>query len=352
MWQNNRSFFGAALLAASLFIGACNRSSQASLPSTYSNPVLPLDCPDPSVIDDRSSSGWFYAYSTQTQRGGKLVTLPVYRSRDLVEWEFVGDGFARGKTPQWSPGGSLWAPDVNRIGDRYVLYYAMGHWGDHVRSASGVAVSDSPTGPFEDKGMIVSYENTGVLDSIDPVYFEDQGKKYLFWGSFGEGSGIWAVELSDDGLSVRTGARPVQISAIDTEGAYVVRHGNGYYVFASRGTCCEGARSTYHVVVARSEHVLGPYTDPAGKSFLDKDYAYTILSSSEDGTFRGTGHNSGLIRDDAGQDWMCYHSFWSGNDYQGRCLMMDRVQWQEGWPVIETGQPSKESSAPVIKERS
>lgn len=318
----------------------------------YSNPILASDCPDPSVIDDRDASGWFYAYSTRIKKADGFVTLPVYRSKDMVHWEFVGDGFAGGDVPQWSPGGALWAPDVNRIDGHYVLYYVMGHWGDHVRSASGVAVSDSPTGPFHDVGMIVSAANTGVMNSIDPVFFEDLGKRYLFWGSFGQGSGIWAVELSPDALSIKEGAKPVQISAINTEGAYVVKRGRWYYIFASRGTCCEGARSTYHIVVARSDSVLGPYTDPSGKSFLEDDYSYTILSSSEDAVFRGTGHNSALIRDDAGNDWLYYHSFWSGNDYQGRCLLMDQVEWKDGWPVIADGHPSRESDGPVLHRTS
>ena len=313
----------------------------------YSNPVLASNCPDPSVIDDREGSGWFYAYSTRNAR----ATLPVYRSKDLVTWEFVGDGFTGDGAPAWSPGGSLWAPDVNPVDGRYILYYAMGHWGDHIRSASGVAVSDSPTGPFRDQGMIVNCDNTGVMNSIDPVFFEDEGHRYLFWGSFGKGSGIWAVELAPDGLSVREGAKPVQISAIDTEGAYVVKRGRWYYVFASRGSCCEGARSTYHVVVARSKSVLGPYTDPSGKSFLDSDYQYTILASSADGTFRGPGHNAALVRDDAGTDWLLYHSYWSGNGYKGRCLMMDPVRWEKGWPVIADGQPSKSCVVPVIRDK-
>ena len=340
------------LLACAAFLAviSCGNAVPAP-PVTYSNPVLASNCPDPSVIDDRDASGWFYAYSTQARVHGVKVILPVYRSKDMVDWEFVGDGFASGEGPQWSPGGGLWAPDVNRIDGRYVLYYAMGHWGDPVRSASGVAVSDSPTGPFRDQGMIVRADNTGVMNSIDPVFFEDGGKRYLFWGSFGEGSGIWAVELSSDGLSVREGASPVQISAIDTEGAYVVKRDRWYYVFASRGSCCEGARSTYHVVVARSNRVLGPYTDPSGKSFLDKDYRYTILSSSPDATFRGPGHNSALIRDDAGNDWIYYHSYWSGNDYKGRCLLLDRVEWKNGWPVIAGGQPSGEAAVPVILPR-
>ena len=340
----NSLLHGAVLWAALLFVSACG-PGQKSAAESYANPVIAADCPDPSVIDDRDASGWFYAYSTRSRE----ATLPVYRSQDMVHWEYVGDGFAKGEGPAWSPGGALWAPDVNRVNGRYVLYYAIGHWGDHVRSASGVAVSDSPTGPFKDHGMIVRLDNTGVANSIDPVYFEDDGKKYLFWGSFGTGSGIWAVELSEDGLSVREGAAPVQISAIDTEGAWVVKRDGWYYVFASRGSCCEGARSTYHVVVARSKQLLGPYTDPSGKSFLDADYAYTILSSSQDGTFRGPGHNSALVRDDAGQDWIFYHSYWSGNDYNGRCLMMDRVTWKKGWPSIADGQPSRQSAAPVLR---
>jgi arabinan endo-1,5-alpha-L-arabinosidase len=347
---NNAGLICLVFLLLSFSLSGCGSASRESVPA-YSNPLLKSDCPDPSVIDDRDESGWFYAYSTRIRKGEGMVTLPVYRSKDMVDWEFVGDGFAEG-APEWSPGGVFWAPDVHRIDGRYVLYYAMGHWNEPIRSASGVAVSDSPAGPFRDLGMIVSYENTGVANSIDPAFIEDGGRRYLFWGSFGKGSGIWAVELAPDGLSVKEGAKPVQISAIDTEGAYVVKRGRWYYVFASRGSCCNGARSTYHVVVARSRHLLGPYTDPSGKSFLDHDYQYTILSSSApDATFRGTGHNSELIRDDAGNDWLYYHSYWSGNDYKGRCLMMDRVEWKKGWPVIAGGQPSRSFQVPVIRKR-
>ena len=342
-----KSLLCAAAVAALSIVAACGNTASSG-PAEYTNPVISRDCPDPSIIDDRDASGWFYAYSTRSIVNGVQATLPVYRSKDMVHWEFVRDGFAGGYEPQWSPGGALWAPDVNRIDGRYVLYYAMGHWGDHERSASGVALSNSPTGPFRDKGMIVSADNTGVMNSIDPVFFEDGGRRFLFWGSFGQGSGIWAVELASDGLSVKEGAEPVRISAINTEGAYVVKHGGWYYVFASRGSCCEGASSTYHVVVARSRNVLGPYTDPSGKSFLDDDYQYTILSSSPDGTFCGPGHNSALVRDDAGNDWVFYHSYWSGNEFSGRCLMLDRVDWVDDWPVIAHKSPSESSPVPSV----
>ncbi|MBR5055692.1 MAG: family 43 glycosylhydrolase [Bacteroidales bacterium] len=88
----------------------------------YGNPVIGLNCPDPSVLDDRERSGCFYAYTTQTSfesalkkdsspvvAGARVINLPIYRSTDLVNWEFVGDGFPGGH-PDWVKDANLWAP--------------------------------------------------------------------------------------------------------------------------------------------------------------------------------------------------------------------------------------------------
>ena len=176
----------------------CVTSKIALAQETFKNPVIPHNCPDPTVLDDRARTGWFYAYSTaaslaectgdRSARGS--VTLPVYRSKDLINWEFVGDGFAGVGMPSWRQGARLWAPDINYVDGHYLLYYAMGVWGDLIASASGVAVSDSPTGPFIDHGLLVDYETVGVKNSIDPNLFIDHGKKYLIWGSLGKGSGV------------------------------------------------------------------------------------------------------------------------------------------------------------------
>ena len=117
----------------------------------YANPVIGLNCPDPSVIDDRERSGYFYAYTTQTSfesalkkdsspvvAGARVVNLPIYRSTDLVNWEFVRDGFPGGH-PDWVRDANLWAPDINYIDGKYVLYYALGKWGGIFSSACGVA---------------------------------------------------------------------------------------------------------------------------------------------------------------------------------------------------------------------
>lgn len=342
-------FIIAALVPLTV-IASCNGNNKSSgkdlVMTAYANPVISHNCPDPTVLDDRARTGYFYAYSTSN----KKTNLPVYRSKDMVTWEAVGDGMPSDWKP-WSEGGRLWAPDINYVDGKYILYYAIGVWGNMELSASGVATSDKPEGPFQDKGMVVSYQNTGVGNSIDPMLFIDEnGTKYLYWGSFGETSGIWVVKLSDDGLSIKEGAVPIKLGATNMEGSYVIKRNGYYYMFNSKGSCCEGSSSTYHVVVSRSKSPEGPFVGPDGKSLLDSDYSNIILSSSPDSTFIGPGHDAQIITDDAGEDWMAYHSYWKGNDYKGRCMLIDKIVWENGWPHFTSQYPTLSGEGPKWKK--
>ena len=290
----------------------------------YQNPVIRNNAPDPSVFDDRERTGYFYAYSTQngTSDTEDVVYLPVYRSTDMVNWELVGNAFGGMQRPQWVAGTRIWAPDVEYIDGRYVLYYAEGHWNDPSQSACGVAVSDKPTGPFtwenvpdiqplaNPHGMLVDFASQGVSNAIDANIIRDQqtGDIYLFWGSFGSNSGIWAIKLTDDGLAIAPNAQKTYI-CYEMEGTYVHYKNGYYYCFGSKGTCCSGATSTYHIVVARSQNILGPYVGKDGKRMDTKSSAFdnatnTIMHSSSSGMFAGTGHNAEIITDDKGKDWM------------------------------------------------
>ena len=317
---------------------------------TLQNPVIRNNCADPSIIDDRERTGYFYLYSTQNGESGTagVVYLPVYRSRDLVNWSLVGNAFGEDR-PQWVPNTRVWAPDINYINGKYVLYYALGDWNTPSNSACGVAVSDTPEGPFEDRGMLVNYATQGVSNSIDANFFDDGDTKYLFWGSFGQDSGIWAIELSDDGLSLKPGAKKKYICGHNFEGTYVHKRDGYYYLFASMGACCSGKESTYHVVVGRSENVLGPYYDPDGNPMDDDNYSYTILSNPTDNAFAGTGHNAEIVTDDAGQSWMAYHTLWTGNHLNVRVVCVDRVMWLNGWPSLVTGHPVTDGAGPMFK---
>ena len=355
-----KTFF--CLLGAAFLWTGCGTAGKPET-ARYENPVLAENCPDPTVLDNRARDGWFYAYSTQ----GKNGVLPVYRSRDMVHWEFVADGF-RGVKPDWEKNSRLWAPDINFVDGRYVLYYALGVWGDHIRSASGVAVADSPSGPFQDQGMIASFANTGVLNAIDPNFFQDGDKKYLLWGSLRRNSiegivhpdglsvkeGIWIIELTADGLSVKPGAEPVKVAGDNQEGVYLHKRGGWYYLFTSEGSCCEQEKSTYHVMVGRARSPLGPFVSRTGVSMIAREGTYdqVILVKNGDFRFVGPGHNSQILTDDAGNDWMYYHAFSKANGYNGRFLLMDRILWdKEGWPYFAEGAPSASSAAPYVKNK-
>lgn len=295
---------------------------------TYSNPVVSTSLPDPTVI--RAGNGYFYLYATEDIRN-----VPILKSKDMVNWSQVGTVFTDETRPAFIGSGGIWAPDIEYINGQYVLYYAVS-WG-----AIGAAVSASPEGPFTDKGKIFTESEIGVKGSIDPCYMEDNGRKYLIWGSF---YGIYAVELTDNGLQLKTGAKPVQIAGTSFEGSYVFKRGDYYYYFGSTGTCCDGVNSTYKVVYGRSKSLFGPYLDKEGESLTDNKYDILIYSNTY---FVGNGHDSQIVQDDAGNDWIFYHGYVKSSG-QGRYLMLSQVKWTaDGWPYV--GSPQIQAIAPVIK---
>ena len=178
-------------------------ATTAPAQKTYENPVIDTSLPDPTVI--RAEDGYFYLYATENIRN-----VPIYRSADLVTWRYMGTCFTDRTRPQMVPGGSVWAPDINYINGQYVLYYSKSTWGGEWECGIGVATAPRPIGPFTDQGKLFISSEIGVQNSIDPFYIEDEdGRKFLFWGSF---RGIYGIELSDDGLSVKDGAEKVQIA--------------------------------------------------------------------------------------------------------------------------------------------
>lgn len=308
-----------------------------SIVQQYSNPVINYSLPDPTVI--KADDGYYYLYATENIRN-----LPIHRSKDMVNWSFVGTAFTNETRPTFEPKGNLWAPDINKIGDRYVMYYSMSVWGGEWTCGIGVATADKPEGPFTDHGKLFRSNEIGIQNCIDPFYIEDGGKKYLFWGSF---HGIYGAELSDDGLSLKEGMKLQQVAGTAYEGTYIHKRGGYYYLFASIGRCCEGLKSTYTTVVGRSKHLFGPYVDKKGESMLENHHE-VLIDKNE--AFVGPGHNSEIVTDDKGADWMFYHAVSVANP-EGRVLMLDRVNWKKGWPVVEGNTPSLQAKAPVIRHK-
>ena len=329
------------IISALCCLTACSSSSskveddpEDQPKNVYYNPVINYSLPDPSVI--RGEDDYFYLYATENIRN-----LPIHRSKNLVDWEYVGTAFTNDTRPDFEPKGGLWAPDINKIGDKYVLYYSMSVWGGEWTCGIGCAIADKPEGPFKDHGKMFRSNEINVQNSIDPFYIEDGGKKYLFWGSF---RGIYGIELSDDGLSIKKGAKLRQVAGTAYEGTYIHKKDGYYYFFASIGTCCEGLKSTYTTVVGRSKKLFGPYVDKSGKKMLDNHHEVLIHKND---AFVGTGHNSEIVTDKAGNDWMFYHAVSTKNP-GGRVLMMDKVNWKDGWPSVAGNSPSIEAERPEM----
>lgn len=332
-------------------LGECSHESVAlrdeicyfKIGITYTNPVITFSsAADPTVI--RTEDG-FYLYATQTDK----YWVPIYFSKDLVNWEFKRTAFRNATKPQIPGGGAFWAPEIRHINGKYVLYFSWAKWGNGDASYTAVATSDSPLGDFVNSKELLTKEDFGS-NCIDQFYYEEDNKKYMFVGSF---NGIYVTELTDDGLSVKrnengTPTLKKQVCGKAFEGTNIYKKNGYYYLFASINNCCDGERSRYKVVVGRSQDLLGPYLDKSGKDMINN--AWELVLEGDGQKFFGPGHNSIIVQDDAGIDWMIYHSYVKENgEVGGRLGMLDRVLWTEdGWPYIKNCVPSTSDFLPVF----
>jgi arabinan endo-1,5-alpha-L-arabinosidase len=337
-------------------------------PGTYTNPVsrdFADTFADPAVI--KAKDGYWYAYGTTDplrEGGGTRHIIPTARSADLVNWTYVGDVFTESTLPGWAaPDAALWAPDIRYLDGTYYLYYVVTQTtvtAGPNDNAIGVATAPTPTGPWTDSGDPVVDPRPGASGNpddfkwtFDPSQFTDaDGTRYLYYGSYY--GGIFVTELSDDGTEAV--GEPTQV-AIDNryEGAYVVRHGRWYYLFASEANCCAGPTTGYTVFAGRSASPQGPFTDRDGISLVTSRVGGTIVVTPNGNTWVGTGHNA-VVTDLAGQDWLVYHAIDRRDPYldepfgiNQRPMLLDRLDWVDGWPTVRAGRWASEGPerAPV-----
>lgn len=311
---------------------------------TATNPRdgLLLGAPDPTGVAVVNEDGDPVYYVAATGHGVQLL-----HSVDLKRWERSGTVFEKA-VPDWAlqevPGTKgIWAPDLSYHDGLYYLYYSVSTFGGQ-RSVIGLAVNkslDPSSGAYhwQDRGKVIeSTPEKDDFNAIDPALLVDEdGRWLLFWGS--HWGGLKAVEVDaatgkpmQDSKVIAVAARP-DTKSHAIEAPFVIFHQGYYYLFASWDGCCDGADSTYKVVVGRSRDALGPYVDADGKPMLGGG-GTVILENSE--RWRGPGHN-GVITNDDGQ-WMVHHAYDMQNLDAQRILQVRPMTWSEsGWP--EVGEP-------------
>jgi arabinan endo-1,5-alpha-L-arabinosidase len=166
-----------------------------------------VQCPDPTMLYAGSGSAAFTLMCTGTG-------FPTRSARWIAGLSKARPhaAFARGGGPRWAVDG-FWAPDLERVGNRYLLYYSAQRKGDR-RRCIGVATSDRPDGDFHDLGHpLVSSDPDGA---IDPTLLRAHGGHYLLYkrdgNAFGQPSVIYGRRLDPSGLQV-AGPRRVLLSS-------------------------------------------------------------------------------------------------------------------------------------------
>ena len=226
---------------------------------------------DPSTIME--CEGKYYTFGTG---GGGLI------SEDGWTWN---SGAVR-------PGGGA-APDVVRIGDRYLVAYGAtggglggGHNGVIYTMWNKTLDPQSPDFGYSEPVAVASSDGIEDNDAIDPGLLLDPTDGRL-WMSYGTYFGfIRLVELDPKTGKRVEGNQPVDI-AIDCEATDLIYRDGWYYLLGTHGTCCDGPNSTYNIVVGRSRKVTGPYMDNVGRSMLEGGGRMVVAAG---GRVTGPGH--------------------------------------------------------------
>jgi arabinan endo-1,5-alpha-L-arabinosidase len=268
---------------------------------------------DPSTIME--CDGKYYTFGTG---GGGLI------SED--GWTWYG-GAVR-------PGGGA-APDAMKIGDRYLVVYGAtggglggGHNGRILTMWNKTLDPQSPDFKFSEAILVAQSDGIEDNDAIDPGLFLDPNDGRL-WCSYGTYFGfIRLIELDPQTGKRVEGNKAIDI-AIDCEATDLEYRDGWYYLLGTHGTCCDGANSTYNIVVGRSRKVTGPYLDNIGRDML-KGGGKMVLAAG--GRLIGPGHFGRAILEEGVEKMSCHYE--ADLDQSGRSVLGIRpLLWKDGWPV-------------------
>jgi len=283
---------------------------------------------DPSTIVE--CDGKYYTFGTG---GGGLI------SEDGWTWE---SGAVR-------PGGGV-APDAIKIGDRYMVVYAAtergvgnGHKSRVYMMWNKTLDPKSPDFKYTDPVDIAGSDGYEDCDGIDPgLMMGPDGRLWLTYGTyFGY---IRIVEMDPVTGFCKEGSEPVDV-ALSCEAPEMIYKDGWYYLLATHGTCCDGANSTYNIIVGRSKSPTGPYYDNVGRDMIHGGGKLVLATEKR---LIGAGH-FGRYTIEEGVEKMSLH-FEADLDRAGRSVLAIRpIVWKNGWPVA--GELVEDGEYGIISER-
>lgn len=307
-----------------LFLAIALASSTAALAQ---NPIIQTQLttdPAPLVCGDR-----IYVYTGHDEDHADFFWMNewrVYSSTDMVNWTDHGSPLNQSSFA-WADDRAWAAQAIERNGKYY--WYVCAHSKITGGMAIGVAVGDTPTGPFRDALGKPLFDN-GSWDNIDPtVLIDTDGQAYLYWGN----PHLYCARLNDDMISIRGEVERIEqrvegFGAPDmekrdknvkykdcyTEGPWISKRGNNYYMLYAAGGVPE------HIAYSMSKTPTGPWK-----------YMGNIMPLQDTGSF--TNHCG--VADFKGHSYFFYHTGKLGGGF-GRSVAVEEFTYQPDgtFPII------------------
>lgn len=288
----------------------------------YKNPIIKGFNPDPSVC--RVGDDYYLVTSTFEYFPG----IPVYHSKDLINWEIIGSCINRKSQLDFEgvkASAGIWAPTIRYYNGKF---YVTATFSEH---SNFIVQSDNPACEWSDPIWV-------EMDGIDPSIFFEDGKMYYCANDFGSrsgnGEGISIAQIEPD-----TGKVIGDIKRIWTgtgggflEAPHIYHIGDWYYLLAAEG----GSSLNHMEVAARSQNLFGEYESCPYNPILTNrhDTSKQVLCS---------GH-ADLVDDISGNWWLVHlgvRPAVRGKSTIGRETFLMPVQWVDGWPMIDDTRKSK-----------
>ncbi|MEP6596249.1 MAG: family 43 glycosylhydrolase [Ginsengibacter sp.] len=316
------------------------------LQTTYINPLVNDDFPDPSVIELPGLG--YYAYATHDEFSPTINNILVRHSWDLINWSEAEGALT--EPPVWAKTcRRFWCPHVAKVNDKYYMYYAA-----EPDTKDGMclafATSNKPFA-FADCGHPFRRSAGSTYQMIDPCFFIDPvTKKYLlYYGSAHEP--IRVVELAADGVTIINGPVPVLYPGNEPfqklrEGAFVTynKTSKRYFLYVSGDNTW--AENSYAISVFWSFDPTKNFTKIPGQHIIVQPNSY----------WDSPGQNC-IIKDSEENEWIIYHAverkdrIIKGTNIVLRKMCLDRILYtSDGWPYVENNSPSFAAQpVPVVK---
>jgi alpha-N-arabinofuranosidase len=297
---------------------------------TYQNPIIPGFYPDPSIC--RVGEDYYLVTSTFEYFPG----LPIFHSRDLINWRQIGHVLDR---PSQLPldgiraSGGLYAPTIRYHDGKFYVINTLVDGLD--RKGNFIVTAKEPKGPWSEPYWLED------APGIDPSLLFDGDGRAWYCGNRIPSAGeqytghreIWLQELDLDRMQLAGPKYTLWDGALKgnlhAEAPHIYKINGLYYLMIAEA----GTGHNHAVTIARSDHITGPYENNHRNPILTHRHLgleYPIV---------GTGH-ADLVETQNDEWWMVCLAMrpYGGYYYNlGRETFLVPVVWEEGWPVVAPG---------------